>query len=46
MSPYFKGARFAAMALRMRVPEAKDEADRLVRQMDHHLEATKRLQGR
>lgn len=39
MSAYFKGAKFAATAVGMRVPEAAEASSRLVRQLESHIEA-------
>lgn len=41
MLPYWRGARFAAVALGSRHPQAKDDADQLVAQMDRFTEAFK-----
>ncbi len=43
MSPYFKGARFAAIALATRSPEIKEQADALRAQADRYLEASRGL---
>ena len=40
---YFRGARFAAVAMTRRRPEIEDEADVFVEQMDRYLENVKRL---
>ena len=39
--PYYRGARFAAVALGNRHPEAKEDADRYVAQMDRYVGALK-----
>lgn len=41
MLPYWRGARFAAVALGSRHPQAKEDADQLVAQMDRFTEAFK-----
>lgn len=41
MLPYWRGARFAAVALGSRHPQAKEDADQLVAQMDRFTEAYK-----
>ncbi len=43
MGPYFKGARFAAIALATRSPEAKEQAETLKAQVDRYLEAYQEL---
>jgi hypothetical protein len=43
LSPYFRGAKFAAVALQRRVPEAEAEARALRAEMDRYLEALPRL---
>ncbi len=42
MAPYFKGARFAAIAMTMRAPEAKEAADSLRAEAERYQEASKR----
>ncbi len=39
LRPYWRGARFAAVALKMRHPEIADDSDRYVAQMDRYTEA-------
>ncbi len=39
--PYYRGARFAAVALGNRHPQAKEDADRYVAQMDRYVGALK-----
>ena len=46
MLPYFRGARFAAVAMGRRHPAAKDDADLYVAQMDRFLETTRALRAR
>jgi hypothetical protein len=46
MLHYFRGARFAAVAMGRRHPAAKDDADLYVVQMDRYLEATRALRAR
>jgi hypothetical protein len=46
MLPYFRGARFAAVAMGRRHPMAKDDADLYVAQMDRFLETTRALRAR
>jgi len=41
--PYFRGGRFAAIAMGRRHPEAKEDADAYVVQVDDYIEATKAL---
>ncbi len=41
LKPYFRGARFSALSIGGRVPEAKDTTDQLVQQADRYLEAWK-----
>ncbi len=41
MVPYYRGARFAAVAMGRRFPEAREEADRYVAQMDGYMAAAK-----
>lgn len=43
MVPYYRGARFAAVALGRRFPEAKDDSDDYVAQLDSYIAATKTL---
>ncbi|MGH8874914.1 MAG: hypothetical protein ACRDVM_06640, partial [Acidimicrobiia bacterium] len=43
MAPYYRGAKFAATAMGMRFPEAKEEAKRYAAQMDRYMEAAKTL---
>ncbi|MDP8928207.1 MAG: peroxiredoxin family protein [Actinomycetota bacterium] len=45
MGPYFKGARFAAIAMGMRAPEAKDAADSFREQVERYHEASKRAEA-
>ena len=40
---YFRGARFAAIALARRHPEIQDEVDHYVAQVDRYIEGAKRL---
>lgn len=42
MTPYFKGVKFAAIALGMRAPEAKQQADALRDEAERYLEAASR----
>ncbi len=42
MRPYFRGVRFAAVALSMRAPEAEEQAEALRDQADRYLQAAKR----
>lgn len=44
--PYCRGARFAAKAMGMRHPQARDDADRYVAQMDRYMEAVRALRER
>lgn len=44
--PYCRGARFAAKAMGMRHPQARDDADRYVAQMDRYREAVRALRER
>jgi hypothetical protein len=46
MQPYFRGARFAAVAMGMRHPSAKDDADAYVAQMDRFIMAVRELKAR
>ncbi len=46
MLPYYRGARFAAIAMGGRFPEAKDDATRYVSQLDRYSEAAKELYKR
>jgi hypothetical protein len=46
MEPYFRGARFAAVAMGMRHESAKEDADHYVAQMDRFIEATRGLKAR
>ena len=46
MVPYYRGARFAAVAMGRRFPEAKEEAYRYTEQMDAYTEAAKDLYKR
>ena len=41
MLPYYRGARFAAIAMGMRFPEAKESADAYVSQLDEYTDAAK-----
>lgn len=41
MTPYFKGVKFAAIALGMRAPQAKEQADALRAEAERYLEATR-----
>jgi hypothetical protein len=43
---YFRGARFAARAVSLRVPDARDEADALIAEVDRYGEAVRRLRSR
>ncbi|CAN5850919.1 hypothetical protein BH23ACT10_BH23ACT10_16160 [soil metagenome] len=43
--PYFKGTRFAAIALAAREPAAKEQADRLEQQAERYMEALQALGG-
>ena len=43
MEPYYRGAKFAGVALRMRHPEIADDLTRYVEQMDRYLELTREL---
>lgn len=43
MSPYFRGAKFAAIAMGRRFPEAKEESKRYAAQMERYIEAVKTL---
>ncbi len=45
LRPYWRGARFAAVALKMRHPEIGADSDRYVAQMDRYTEALKAAQG-
>lgn len=45
MIPYFRGARFAAVALGARHASAKEDADRYVAQMDRYMESVKGLRS-
>ena len=44
--PYCRGAKFAAKAMGMRHPEAKDDAARYIEQMDRYMEAVRTLRAR
>jgi len=44
--PYCRGARFAAKAMGMRHPQARDDADRYVAQMDRYRDAVRALRER
>lgn len=46
MLPYYRGARFAAIAMGRRYPEAKEDAHRYTEQMDVYMEAAKDLYKR
>jgi hypothetical protein len=41
--PYYRGARFAAVAMSMRRPEIRDEVEPYLAQMDRYMENVKRL---
>jgi len=43
MVPYYRGARFAANAMASRFPEAREEADAYLAQLDGYVEAAKEL---
>jgi hypothetical protein len=43
---YFRGARFAARAVALRVPDARDEADALIAEVDRYGETVRRLRSR
>ncbi len=45
LEPYYRGAKFAGVALRMRHPEFADEFDRYVDQMDRYLSLAKGLRS-
>ncbi len=45
MVPYFTGARFAAIALGVRAPDAKEQADALRDQAQRYVEAAKTLRA-
>lgn len=44
--PYCRGAKFAAKAMGMRHPQASDDADRYVAQMDRYMQAVRTLRSR
>lgn len=44
--PYCRGAKFAAKAMGMRHPEAKEDAARYMEQMDRYMEAVRTLRAR
>jgi len=44
--PYCRGAKFAAKAMGMRHPEAKDDSVRYVQQMDRYMGAVRELRAR
>ena len=44
--PYCRGAKFAAKAMGMRHPEAKDDAARYMEQMDRYMQAVRTLRAR
>jgi hypothetical protein len=46
MLPYFRGARFAAVAMGRRHPAVKEDADAYVAQMDRYMEVTRELRAR
>lgn len=46
MTPYFKGVKFAAIALGMRAPQAKQEAEALRDEAERYLEAASRREQR
>jgi hypothetical protein len=43
LGPYYRGARFAAEALALRVPEVKEQADRLIEVVERYGEAIREL---
>lgn len=46
MEPYFRGARFAGSALKMRHPELAEDFDDYIRQMDRYMKLAKELRSR
>lgn len=44
--PYFRGARFAVVAMKGRFPEASEDGDRYIAQMDRFIQATRELKAR
>ena len=46
LEPYFRGARFAVVAMKGRFPETAEDADRYIAQMDRFIHATRELKAR
>lgn len=46
LSPYCRGAKFAAKAMGMRHPQTRDDADRYVAQMERYMDAVRALRDR
>jgi hypothetical protein len=46
LEPYFRGARFAVVAMKGRFPEMAEDADRYIAQMDRFIHATRELKAR
>ena len=46
LGPYYRGAKFAAEALALRVPEVREQADRLIEEVERYGEATRELRRR
>jgi hypothetical protein len=45
MEPYWRGARFAVTAMKMRFPETGEDADAYVAMLDRYIEAVRELKG-
>ena len=46
MEPYFRGAKFAVSAMRMRHPEVSEDASSFITQMDRYVELVRKLRGK
>ncbi len=46
LGPYYRGAKFAATALALRVPEVEEQARILIEEVDRYAEATRELRRR
>ena len=46
MEPYFRGAKFAVTAMKMRHPEVADDAAGYIELMDRYIELVRKLRGK
>ncbi len=46
MEPYYRGAKFAVTAMRMRHPEIADDAERYIAELDRYIGAVRALKGK